>query len=99
MNWMKKAWHWLCGAVKDLLAAVCDTVLERAKAIAKDKELVNLALDAVSAAAKEGLTGEKAWVKARDLFVQGLASAGRELGDCAIDTTLQIVYDAWKHRQ
>lgn len=98
MDWLKKAWGWLCGAVKDLLSIVCDTVLERAKEIARDRELTSLALTAVQAAAKEGLTGEKAWVKARDVFTKALASAGRDLGDCAIDTALQVVYDAWKNR-
>ena len=49
-------------------------------------------------AVAEGLTGEKAWVYARERLVAALKEAGRELGDCAIDTALQTVYDAWKHR-
>lgn len=99
MNWLKKAWDWLCGAVKDLLTVVCDTVLDRAKEIIADKEVVNLALEAIQAAALEGLTGEKAWAKARNRFVVALKDAGKDLGNCAIDTTLQLVYDAWKNRK
>lgn len=99
MNWLKKAWEWLCGTVKDVLTAVCEAVLDRAKEIIADKEVVNLALNAIQAAMLEGLTGEKAWVKARDVFVESLKAAGKELGDCAIDTTLQVVYDAWKNRK
>lgn len=97
MNWLKKLWDWVVGTAKTLLATVCDTVLERAKKVAEDKELVNLCLTAIQAAAQKGLTGDKAWVAARDQLVAALKSAGRELGDCAIDTALQVVYDAWKH--
>lgn len=99
MNLLKKAWDWLCGTVKDILSSVCDAVLERAKEISKDRGLVAMALEAVKAAALEGLTGEKAWVRARDIFTVALKSAGRELGDCAIDTTLQLTYDAWKNKR
>lgn len=35
---------------------------------------------------------------ARNKFVIALREAGRELGDCAIDTALQTVYSAWKSR-
>ena len=45
----------------------------------------------------EGLTGDKAWVKARDELVKALERAGRQLGDCAIDTALQLAYDAYKN--
>lgn len=93
---LKKLWDWLWGGVKTLLATVLDTILEEAKRLTEDNELVALALDAVKAAAHEGLTGEKAWLYARDKFTAALKEAGRELGNCAIDTTLQVVYSAWK---
>lgn len=99
MKWLKSMWNWLWGGIKSLLGIVTDTILTRAKEIAKDKELVELALVAIAAAAKEGLTGDDAWAKARDEFTKALGEAGRELGDCAIDTTLQVVYDAWKNRK
>lgn len=99
MNVLKKAWQWLCGAVKDILSSVCEAVLDRAKEIAKDRGLVSMALEAVKAAAIEGLTGEKAWVRARDIFTAALKSDGRDLGDCAIDTALQLTYDAWKNKR
>lgn len=92
----KKLWNWLWGGVKSLLDTILDTILEEAKRLTEDKELVALALDAVKAAAREGLTGDKAWTAARDRFTAALKEAGRELGDCAIDTTLQTVYSAWK---
>lgn len=98
MNWLKKLWNWVCGVAKTLLSAVCEAVVANAKELAKDKELVSLALDAVQAAAREGLTGEKAWATARNRFTIALREAGRELGDCAIDTALQTVYSAWKSR-
>lgn len=94
---LKKLWDWLWGGVKTLLAAVLDTILEEAKRLTEDKDLVALALDAVKAAACEGLTGDKAWTVARDRFTAALKEAGRELGNCAIDTTLQTVYSAWKN--
>ncbi len=94
----RKVWDWLRGTVKGILEMVCDKVLARAKEIVADKEIIGLALNAARAAASEGLTGEKAWVKARERFVSALKEAGRELGDCAVDTTLQLTYDAWKTR-
>lgn len=97
MDWLKRLWNWLCGGVKTLLLAVCEAVVSRAKQVAEDEELVNLCLTAIQAAITEGLTGDKAWVYARDKLVAALKSTGRELGDCAIDTALQCVYDAWKN--
>ncbi len=99
MDWLKRLWDWIRGGVRSLLLAVCEAVIERAKAIAEDDELVGLCLEAIQAAVAEGLTGDKAWVYARDRLVAALKAAGRELGDCAIDTALQTVYDAWKHRE
>lgn len=94
---LKKLWNWLWGRVKTLLDTILDTILNEAKLLTKDKDLVALALDAVKAAAREGLTGDKAWTAARDRFTAALKDAGRKLGDCAIDTTLQTVYSAWKN--
>lgn len=99
MNWLKKLWNWVCGVGRTLLMAICEKVVDRAKEVAEDKELVNLCLNAIQAAATEGLTGEKAWVRARDELVAAIKRAGRELGDCAIDTALQVVYDSWKNTQ
>lgn len=96
---LKKIWDWLVGGVKSLLDAILDTILDEAKRLTEDKDLVALALEAVKAAAHEGLTGEKAWVAARDRLTTALKEAGRELGDCAIDTTLQVVYNAWKNHK
>lgn len=96
MNWLKDIWNWICGKVRDLVSAVVDAVVAKAKALAADKELAGLALDAVRAAAKQGLTGDAAWVEARNRFVTALKEAGRELGDTAIDTTLQNIYAGWK---
>lgn len=94
---LKKLWDWLWGGVKTLLDTILGTILEEAKRLTEDKDLVALALDAVKAAASEGLTGDKAWTVARDRFTAALKEAGRQLGDCAIDTTLQTVYSAWKN--
>ena len=96
---LKKIWDWLVGGVKSLLDAILDTILDEAKRLTEDKDLVALALEAVKAAAHEGLTGEKAWVAARDRLTTALKEAGRQLGDCAIDTTLQTVYSAWKNHK
>lgn len=97
MNWLKQLWNWIKGGVKTLLVAICEKVVARAKEVAQDEELVNLCLTAIQAAATEGLTGDKAWVRARDELTAALKRAGRELGDCAIDTALQVVYDGWKN--
>lgn len=96
MNWLKDIWNWICGKVRDLVSAVVDAVVAKAKALAADKELAGLALDAVRAAAKQGLTGDAAWVEARNRFVTALKEVGRELGDTAIDTILQNIYAGWK---
>ena len=96
MNILKTLWDWIRGTLRSILDAVLDAVVDRAKELAADKDLAALALDAVKAAAHEGLTGEKAWVYARDKFIAALKDAGRELGNCAIDTTLQNIYAAWK---
>lgn len=96
MDWLKNLWNWLVGKAKALLACVLDEVIEQAKEIAEEKELAALALDAVQAAAREGLMGDKAWTVARDRFVKAFKEAGKELTDTAIDTLLQNVYSAWK---
>ena len=96
MNWLKNVWNWICGTARTILDAVMDAVVAKAKALAADKDLAGLALDAVRAAAKQGLTGDAAWVEARNRFVTALKEAGRELGDTAIDTILQNIYAGWK---
>lgn len=96
MNILKSIWNWLTSTLRTLLDTVLDAVIKKAKDIAKDKKNAALALDAVKAAAHEGLTGEKAWVVARDKFTAALKDAGETLTDTAIDTTLQLVYAAWK---
>lgn len=96
MSWLKSAWNWICGAVRTLLGDVLTAVVKRAKEMAADTDLMGAALDAVMAAAHEGLTGDKAWVAARDKLVAKLAEIGKEVGDTAIDTALQSTYDAWK---
>ena len=110
MNWLKNVWNWICGTARTILDAVMDAVVAKAKALAADKDLAGLALDAVRAAAKQGLTGDAAWVEARNRFLTGdaawvearnrfvtaLKEAGRELGDTAIDTILQNIYAGWK---
>lgn len=83
-------------ASKKLLSAVASAVLARAKEQAQDSDLLATALAACQAAAKEGLTGEKAWVEARDRLTTALRATGRTLADTAIDTALQTTYDAWK---
>lgn len=96
MNTLKKLWDWLCGAVKSLLETVLEAAIARAKERAKDTDLMGAALEAVKAAARQGLTGDKAWVAARDQFTAKLRELGRDLTDTAIDTALQTTYDAWK---
>ena len=96
MDWLKTAWKWLCGALRTLLGDVLSAVITRAKELTNDKDLMGAALDAVMAAAQEGLTGDKAWVFARDKLTTTLAEIGKELGATTIDTALQSTYDAWK---
>ena len=59
MSWLKKLWNWVCGFGRTLLMAICEKVVDRAKEVAEDEELVNLCLNAIQAAATEGLTGDK----------------------------------------
>lgn len=99
MNWLKKLWDAIWGGVKTVILAVVDAVAKRTKEITDDTELVQLCVDAIEAAVKEGLTGEKAWVYARDRLVKSLQETGRQMGDCAIDTALQVIYDGWKNRE
>lgn len=96
MDWLKSIWNWLCGKVRtlvdDLIAAIKDKILD----IIEDRELLELCVDAIEAAIREGLTDEKAWVFARDKLVEGLKASGRELSDCMLDTALQNAYAAYK---
>lgn len=96
MDWLKSIWDWLCGKVRtlvdDLIAAIKDKVLD----IIEDRELLELCVDAIEAAIREGLTDEKAWVFARDKLVAALKAKGRELSDCLLDTALQTAYAAYK---
>lgn len=96
MSWLKNVWDWICGVAKTLLDAIVGQVLDRVKEILAERELVGLALEAIKAAAHEGLTGDKAWVAAREKLVTALKAAGIECAAVTIDTTLQCVYDAWK---
>ena len=95
-TFLSKILSFLGFTAKALLTAVASAVLARAKEQAQDGELLALALEAFQAAAKEGLTGEKAWVSARDKLTSALAQAGRKIADTALDTALQTTYDAWK---
>lgn len=97
MDFFKKIWNAIVGAAKSLLTALCDTMFDQAKNILKDTDLVNLALNACKAAAIEGLTGEKAWVKARDEFVASAEKAGKKLENSTINFILEWVYDSWKN--
>lgn len=99
MNWLKKLWNAIWGGVKTVLMAVIEAVGKRTKQITDDTELVQMCVNAIEAAVKEGLTGEKAWVYARDNLVTALKKAGRQMGNCAIDTALQVIYDGWKNSQ
>ena len=99
MNWIKKLWNVVWGGVKTVLMAVVEAVGKRTKEITDDTELVQMCVNAIEAAVREGLTGEKAWVYARDNLVEALKKAGRQMGDCAIDTALQVIYDGWKNRE
>lgn len=99
MNWLKKLWDAIWGGVKTVILAVIDAVAKRTKEITDDTELVQMCVNAIEAAVKEGLTGEKAWVYAREKLVAALKDAGRQMGDCAIDTALQLIYDGWKNRE
>lgn len=96
MNWLKKLWNWVCGVAKTLLDKIVGQVIDRVRDIVKNRELTALALEAVKAAAHEGLTGQKAWVAARDRLTAALKAAGIEVAAVTIDTTIQVVYDAWK---
>ncbi|MEG2613762.1 MAG: hypothetical protein RR996_01845 [Alistipes sp.] len=95
----RSIWNFICRTAKTLLTEICRALVQRAKELAEDKQLVSLALDAVQAAATQGLTGEQAWVSARDRFTAALKDAGKELGNCAIDTTLQQTYAAFRATQ
>lgn len=99
MSWLKKLWDAIWGGVKTVILAVIDAVAKRTKEITDDTELVQMCVNAIEAAVKEGLTGEKAWVYAREKLVAALKDAGRQMGDCAIDTALQLIYDGWKNRE
>ena len=50
MSWLKKLWNWVCGFGRTLLMAICEKVVDRAKEVAEDEELVNLCLNAIQAA-------------------------------------------------
>ena len=99
MNWLKRLWSAIWGGVKTVILAVVEAVAKRTKEITDDTELVQLCVDAIEAAVKEGLTGEQAWVYAREKLVAGLKDAGRQMGNCAVDTALQVIYDGWKNRE
>lgn len=99
MNWLKKLWNAIWGGVKTVVMAVVEAVAKRTKQITDDTELVQMCVNAIEAAVREGLTGEKAWVFARDNLVAALKKAGRQMGNCAIDTALQVIYDGWKNSQ
>jgi len=95
-NALKAIWRFIRRAGKDAAAEIARRLVAQAKDIARDRELLKLASDAAKAALDEGLTGEKAWVAARDRFADAAKRAGKDLGDCAIDTILQSVYSAIK---
>lgn len=94
-------WNWLknlfVSTAKALFTIAADFVYSKAISIINDKELQALALAAVKAAAKRALTGDKAWVAARDAFTAALAAKGKDIGNAAIDTLLQLAYYCFKN--
>ena len=96
MKWITALWDWICGKARDFLDDLISALKSKVLEIIQDRDLLALCVEAIEAAAREGLTGDKAWVAARDRLVAALKTAGRDLGDCAIDTALQNAYAAWK---
>lgn len=96
MNILKSIWNWLCGAVADFIDDLISAMKDKILDITSDRELLQLCVDAIEAAIREGLTGDKAWVFARDRLTSALKTAGKELTDCALDTALQNAYAAYK---
>lgn len=96
MNILKSIWNWLCGVVADFIDDLIATMKDKILDITSDRELLNLCVEAIEAAIREGLTGEKAWTYARDRLTTALKAAGKELTNCAIDTALQNAYAAYK---
>lgn len=96
MNMLKKIWNYLFGKVKTLFTTVLDFCFSETKRLISDKQLMALALDAVKAAADEKLTGNKAFVKARDAFVTAAKEAGIELKDSTINLVIELVYNGFK---
>ena len=96
MNVFKKIWNYLFGKVKSLFTQVLDACLTKTKDLINDRQLMALALDAVKAAADEKLTGNKAFVKARNKLVASLKEAGIELKSSTINLAIELVYNGLK---
>lgn len=96
MDWLKGIWDWIVGKVRTFVDDLIVAIKDKVRDIIEDRELLTLCVDAIEAAIREGLTGDKAWVFARDKLVAGLKAKGRELSDCLLDTALQNAYAAYK---
>ena len=61
------------------------------------KRLLDAVLDKVLDRAKEVLDQKEVAALALEAIkAAALRESGIELGECAVDTTLQLIYDAWK---
>ncbi len=95
MSIFSKVWNWFVGVAKAAWEIVAPAVKQAAVDFVNDPKLQRAAHEAVYAAARQGLTGDKAWVTARDTLVAQLKAAGIQAAANWIDTILQNAYFAF----
>ena len=96
MKWYQKVWSWFAGGVTTVAKAVYELVASGVKSAAtsfvNDPQNQQVAINAVRAAISEGLTGDKAWVAARDAMLKQFSDSAQGIADNWLDTLLQNAY-------
>ncbi len=82
-------------AVKALWSFAAPGLRQAASDFVNNPQLQQAAREAVYAAARQGLTGDKAWVSARDNLTAQLKDTGIKVAANWIDTLLQNAYFAF----
>ena len=88
----------ITGFFKDLLTKIFPHIKSAAKAFIMDEAIQTAAYRCAEAAMREGLTGDKAWVYARDELVRVLGGKAKGIATNWIDTVLQNAVFALKNK-
>lgn len=97
MNWLKKLWDWLRPKLARLFVLTAQNVAQEVLDLINDATLQHAALEAVKAAAADGLKGNEAFDAALAKLSAALRAEGRDLATHVKDTLIQNAYCVFRN--